>query len=81
MPPLVSALEIIGPRTMISSWLGLIAGDGGVIYGLKAKSFTAHGHFTTREPQSFAPTWGHRVFVVTISAVAAITSLLFLLRN
>ena len=80
MTPLVSALEIIGPRTMISSWLGLIAGVG-VIYGLKAKSFTAHGHFTTREPQSFAPTWGYRVFVVTISAVAAITSLLFLLRN
>src|SRR5882672_9500631 len=56
-------------------------GRWGVIYGLKAKSFTAHGHFTTREPQSFAPTWGYRVFVVTISAVAAITSLLFLLRN
>ena len=57
MTPFVSASEIFGPRTMISSWLGLLAGVWGVIYGLMAKSFTTYGRFTSREPESFAPTW------------------------
>ncbi len=44
MPLLVAALEMTGPRSTISSWLGLVAGTWGIIYGIKAKGFTAYGH-------------------------------------
>jgi hypothetical protein len=81
MTLLVAAMEIIGPRSTISSWLGLIAGTWGIIYGIKAKSFTAYGRFTSREPYSFAPNWGHRLLVVAISATAAVTSLVFIIRR
>jgi len=77
----ISPSEIIGSRTMISSWLGLVAGVWGVIYGVTARSFTAYGRFTSKEPESFAPTLRDRLFVVTISAAAGIASLVFLLRN
>jgi hypothetical protein len=81
MTLLVAVVEMMGPRSTTSSWLGLIAGTWGIIYGIKAKSFTAYGRFTSREPQSFAPNWGHRLLVVTISAAAAVTSLVFLIRR
>jgi hypothetical protein len=81
MIPLVEAAEMIGQRSTTSSWLGLIAGTWGIIYGIKAKTFTAYGRFTSREPESFAPTWGHRLLVVSISAAAAVTSFVFLIRR
>jgi hypothetical protein len=43
MALLVAAVEVIGSRSTISSWLGLVAGTWGIIYGIKAKTFTAYG--------------------------------------
>ena len=76
---LFSSICLIGQRTVISSWLGLISGTWGIIYGLRAKQFTAYGHLSSRESESFAPNWRYRVFVVLISAIAVLTSLAFLL--
>jgi len=73
--------DCIGQRTAVSSWLGLICGVAGIFYGLRAKTFTAYGRFTSKEPQIFAPSWVHRALVVAISVVAAITSLVFIARN
>jgi hypothetical protein len=81
MTLLVAALEMMGPRSTISSGLGLVAGTWGIIYGLKAKSFTAYGRFTSREAHSFAPNWGHRLLVVTISATAADSFYMGVLRS
>jgi hypothetical protein len=81
MALLVAAVEVIGSRSTISSWLGLVAGTWGIIYGIKAKTFTAYGRFTSRESESFSPHWGHRLLVVTISGAAAVTSFVFLIRR
>jgi hypothetical protein len=70
-----------GPRTVITSWLGLISGIWGIIYGLRAKQFTAYGRFSSREAESFVPNWRHRIFVVSISAIVVLTSLRFLLKS
>jgi hypothetical protein len=67
-------------RSTTSAWLGLIFGASGIVYGLTAKRFTAYGHLSGREPERFRPTWRHRLLVVSISAIAALSSLAFLLR-
>jgi hypothetical protein len=77
----VTLVVYIGQRTTVSSWLGLVCGVTGILYGLRAKTFTAYGHLTSKKPQIFAPTWAHRAIVVGISAVAVITSLVFITRN
>jgi len=74
-------VDCLGERTAVSSWLGLVCGTAGIFYGLRAKTFTAYGRFTGREPQIFAPTRVHRVLVVAISGAAAITSLVFIAKN
>jgi hypothetical protein len=73
--------EWIGQRTVFSSWLGLVCGVGGIFYGLRAKTFTAFGRFSRKEPEVFAPSWVYRAWVVVICGAAAITSLVFIARN
>jgi hypothetical protein len=77
----VTLVVYLGQRTTVSSWLGLVCGVTGMLYGLRAKTFTAYGHLSSKEPQIFAPTWVHRGIVIGISGVAVITSLIFLARN
>jgi hypothetical protein len=64
----------------LSAWLGLIAGVWGILYGLKAKHFTAYGHLSSREPERFAPTWRYRLFVISIASIALLTPLFYLLK-
>ena len=75
------SIVLIGQRTAVSSWLGLVSGTWGIFYGLKAKQFTAYGRFSSREPENFAPNWRHRLFVVSTSTIAVLTSLRFLIWN
>jgi hypothetical protein len=75
------SIVLLGQRTTVSSWLGLVSGTWGILYGLQAKQFTAYGRFSSREPESFPPNWRHRLFVVSISAIAILTSLRFLIWN
>jgi len=74
-------LTTIGNPTVGSSWLGLVAGAAGIVYGLKAKEFAAFGRFSSREREHFVPNWRYRLFVVSISAVAVLSSLRFLLKG
>jgi hypothetical protein len=65
----------------ISALLALIAGASGIIYGATAKQFTRHGKYTSREPEAYVPNWRDRLFVILISTVAVISSLIYLLKN
>lgn len=79
--PLTLLVHCIGQRTAVSSWLGLVCGVAGILYGLRAKTFTAYGRFSSKEPEVFAPSWVYRACVVVICGAAAITSLVFIARN
>jgi hypothetical protein len=50
------SIVFLGQQTTVSSWLGLVSGTLGILYGLKAKQFTAYGRFSSREAESFTPT-------------------------
>jgi hypothetical protein len=75
------ALSTIGKPTIITSWISLVAGVWGIIYGLRAKQFTAYGHLTGREREHFVPNWRYRLLVILIATVAVLSSLRFLLKN
>jgi hypothetical protein len=64
------SIVLIGHRTAVSSWLGLVSGTWGIFYGLKAKQFTAYGRFSSREPENFTPNWRYCLFVISISTIA-----------
>jgi hypothetical protein len=75
------ALSTIGNPTVLTSWIALVAGIWGIVYGIRAKQFTAYGHLTGREPENFVPNWRYRFFVILISAVAVLSSIRFLVKN
>lgn len=69
--------EQIGPT------IGAIASFAGIIYGIKAKEFTRHGHygFSRKQPEKIRPRWWDRLIVVTISTIGLITSLYLLIHR
>jgi len=74
-------LNMFGPPTETGSYLGLIYGLGGIIYGLTAKRFSRFGRFSGREREYYVPKWGSRVFVVLVSTGAVLSSLWYLLKK
>jgi hypothetical protein len=74
-------LDMFGPPTEIGSYLSLISGLGGIIYGVTAKRFSRFGRFSAREREYYVPGWGTRFFVVLISTGAVLSSLWYLLKK
>lgn len=72
-----------GNQTLVGAGLGAFAGIWGIFYGLTATEFVRHGHygFSNKQPERYKPLWWQRIFVVAISGVALITSVLYLIKH
>ena len=79
---MINAL-LFGGRDTPGAVIGLLAGIGGVFYGLWSEQFTARGFygFTSKEAEQVVPRWYHRALVVSVSAIVAIGSLKVLLHS
>ena len=73
----------IGNQTLIGAGLGTFAGLWGIFHGLTAPEFVRHGHygFSQKQSERYRPSWWHRLFVVGISTVALVLSVLYLVKH
>jgi hypothetical protein len=74
-------LVVVAQQTSEGSYLGLIAGFLGIIYGLTSEKFSRYGGFSGRKREYFVPTQGLRIFVVSVSAAVMVISFWYLVSR